>query len=262
MKKSGLVLFSAALVGLALSAKAAPALVMEGDGSAVGDRTYLSGVYTSEDHGMTVCQLGIADPLQIPSNSFVVRGLRWNLFYGSSFAMHGLDIGLSAFTRTEMSGVALQAANWVEGDMTGLQIGLLGNVVGGTAIGAQFGGIISWNRGPVTGFEMSPVNLNGSFDGVQLGLLNMNKGAARGLELGIANINLSELSGCSIGLLNCADTFAGAQFGLVNIVARSGRGVQFGVFNAAESYEGLQIGLLNVIGNATIPVLPLVNGNF
>ena len=54
----------------------------------------------------------------------------------------------------------------------------------------------------------------------------------------------------------------GLQFGLVNVAGDSGSGLQLGLFNGAPKFSGIQIGVLNVIGNAALPVLPVVNGNF
>ncbi len=241
MNKTGLVLLSAALVGVTASAK---------------------DLYSSEDHPRTPVQVGLAAPIQYPGERWNVSAFRLNLLFGASHDMTGLDLGLVGFCRQNMTGLSVHAFNWVDSDLAGVQIGALGNVTGGNAAGLQIGGFLNREAGLFAGFQTALVNHDGSFWGLQLAGLNWNKSVGYGLQLGVGNVNVGDFRGWSVGALNISDSMTGLQLGVVNVASASACGVQIGVFNAASSLDGVQIGVLNVIADAAIPVLPVVNGNF
>ncbi len=241
MKKLLFALVSAGFVGMSASAK---------------------DLYSAEAHSVTPCQLSLAAPLQTPGSSWSVRGFRGNLFYGASYGVTGFDLGLVGFCRDDLTGLSIQAANWVDGDFKGVEISALGNVVGNDATGFRLAGLLNYGKGAFTGLQLASLNWNGSFAGAQFGALNWNKGLSVGFQAGVANVDVSEFNGWSVGALNIADKMTGLQAGVLNLASVSGRGVQIGVVNAATTFTGVQIGVLNVIGDATIPVFPVVNGNF
>ncbi len=243
MKKIGFAVLSAALAGCAAVAK-------DND------------LYSTETHTSTPLQVGIADPLQLPSSSCNVYGLRWNLFYDASFGVYGLDLGLVGLCRDKMAGLAVQAVNWVDGAFCGLQFGGVFNVVNGDSSGAQFGGVLNSDRGSFWGFQSAAVNNVGSLFGVQLGCVNWDRSLSQGLQVGAVNADLNEFDGCSVGLINTADSFTGFQFGCINVIATAGSGFQLGVVNAADVFTGVQIGALNLLGNAVVPVMPFFNCRF
>lgn len=243
MKKIGYAVLSAALVTCAAVAK---------------DKDLTN----TEAHSTTPLQIGIADPIQYPRSNCIVEGLRLNMFYGASFAVYGVDLGLVGVCRDKMTGAALQAANWVDNDFCGAQAGLLFNVVNGDTTGVQFGLLLNNDRGSVWGVQAASLNVAGSLFGVQGGFINWDKSLSQGFQLGLVNIDLNEFDGCSASLVNYADSFTGLQLGLLNVVSKDGSGVQFGLLNAADTFSGVQLGLLNLIGNAPVPVLPFINGNF
>ncbi|MGN0854370.1 MAG: LA_2272 family surface repeat-containing protein [Kiritimatiellia bacterium] len=246
MNKSSLVLASVLLIGSA-SAK---------------EVVYGRDLYSPETHPVTPVVISLADPVQLPRSNYNVTGFRWDIFYGNNFTVTGFDFGLVGHVDGSFTGLALTAASWVEGDATGAELGLLDNVVRGNAVGFQGAGLVNYNHGSLAGFQFALVNIDGTFNGVQFGGLNWDKGVCYGLQLGFANVAVSEFHGWSVGPMNYAERMAGLQFGLVNVVGEMGRGLQIGLFNGAPKYSGIQIGLLNVIGNAAVPVLPVVNGNF
>lgn len=113
---------------------------------------------------------------------------------------------------TSVEGIRLNAFYAVNQDLTGVDLGLI-----------------------------VPVNVvEGNFQGVQLGAVNLNRRRSKGLQIGLVNR------------------------------ARTVRGVQFGAVNMARTLDGLQIGLVNLKSRtrkpfpATIPspVVPLVNWSF
>ena len=218
--------------------------------------------YGEVDHPVTPFTFAVADPIQLPFDNWKTYGLRLNLFVGNSFSVRGLDLGLVGMTANDFSGAAFGAANWVEGDMYGVQLSAIGNVVNGYTCGVQASGIVNYNQGAFTGLQMSLINFDGVFHGCQFGLLDWNRGVCYGLEIGGVNVNDSELHGWTLGCINYSARLYGTQIGAVNVVQEKGRGLQLGVFNAATEFQGVQVGILNIIGNGALPIFPVINANF
>lgn len=219
-------------------------------------------LYSSEEHPGTPLEICLADPISLPQSNWNVYGLRLNLLFGQSFGVYGVDLGFASRCRDKFVGLAAQSFNWTESDMTGVQLGALGNVVNGNATGLQLGGLGNSDHGVFKGLQVAAVNYVGTLTGAQLGVVNWNKSVSAGAQFGLANIDANEFHGLSLGALNYTGKLLGAQIGLINVVAESAHGVQFGVFNATPSLQGFQIGLLNVIGNGLLPIMPFVNGSF
>jgi len=218
--------------------------------------------YGDVDHPVTPLTIAFADPIQMPFNNWKTYGLRFNMFVGNSFSVRGLDLGLVGMTVNDFRGLAVGVANWVEGDMYGIQLAAIGNVVNGYTRALQMSGIINYNQSAFTGMQMSLINFNSAFMGLQFGLLNWNRGVCYGLEIGGVNVNDSELHGWTLGPINYSARLYGTQIGVVNVVPEKGRGLQLGVFNAATEFQGVQIGLLNIIGDGAVPIFPVINANF
>ncbi|MBR7180972.1 MAG: hypothetical protein IKD42_05105 [Kiritimatiellae bacterium] len=218
--------------------------------------------YGDVDHPVTPLTVAVADPVQFPFNNWKTYGLRLNIFDGRSFSVRGVDLGLVGMTQNDFRGVSACTANWVEGDMYGIQLGCLGNVVNGYTWALQASGIINYNQSAFSGLQMSLINFNSALFGFQAGLLNWDRGICYGLELGGVNVNDNEFHGWTVGAINYSERLFGTQIGLVNVVPGKGRGLQFGVFNAACAFQGVQIGLLNIIGDGAMPIFPVINANF
>ena len=246
MKKTSMVLVSMLLAG-AVSAEEA---------------VYGRDLYSAETHPMTPVVISLADPIQFPQDNYNVVGLRWDIFYGNNFTVTGLDFGLVGRVNDSFTGLALDAASWVEGDAVGAQLSGLANIVKGNATGLQIGSVVNYNHGVFTGAQAGLVNYDGTLAGLQLGGLNWDKGICYGLQVGAGNVSVNEVRGWSLGVMNYTERLTGLQLGVFNIAGEIGSGLQIGCFNGAPKFSGLQIGILNVIGNAAVPVLPFVNGNF
>ncbi len=263
MKKSSLVLMLTIFASLMATAK-------DLDGAKAKD------LYGTKEHPTTPVMISIASPIQLPmvggddlSYSVVNRSkychwlnLRWNLFYADCHEMVGIDLGMVARSVDKMSGFALESVSWVENNFTGAEIALMSNVVLGDALGFQLAGVGNYVNGAMKGAQIGLFNHNGTFEGFQTGLLNWDKGVCTAFEIGVGNVNTSELHGWSFGLVNYTERLYGLHLGLFNVVSDMGRGVQIGLLNGASKFQGVQIGLLNVIADSSLPVLPIVNGNF
>ncbi len=248
MKKLGFALVAAALAGAPAFSATEPSVAATPD--------------PAERFPRSPVQISLVDPVQLPSSDWDITALRVNLLYGVSHRMTGFDLGLVGLTREDMDGIALHAVNWVESNATGIQLGAVANVVGSDATGLQLGGVLNRNVGVFTGFQAALMNHNGSLLGAQISLLNWTKGTGYGFQLGLVNADVNDFRGGAFGLLNAAEAMSGVQFGVVNLAETFSGGVQLGVFNAATTMTGIQIGVLNLIGDAAVPVLPVVNGNF
>ena len=220
-------------------------------------------LYSSEEHPVTVAALALAAPIQLPPSNWDVRGVRFDLVYGDSHSVYGIDLGLVGHVGDAFSGIQLGGmVDWVEGDVYGLQLAGIANVAGGAHKGVQLASAVNVCRGEFYGVQFGGVNHNGTFYGWQTGVFNYDKGISWGLQLGLANSSINEWHGWSLGLVNYADRMSGFQLGAVNIAEKEGRGVQIGVFNAADKFNGVQIGVLNIIGKGEMPVMPVLNANF
>lgn len=210
----------------------------------------------------TPVEIAFAAPLQIPWWSCDVEGLRLNLISGRSRSVTGLDLGFFGAADEDFRGLAVDAAGLVGGNAYGASIAALGNAAIGNACGLMVAGAVNYVRGDFAGLQLAAANIDGSFIGCQLGVVNRNSGMATGCQLGLWNSNRTESSIWSLGAVNVDVKFAGVQIGLVNSVTENGSGLQIGVFNSAAKFSGCQIGLLNLLGNAEIPVLPVANFAF
>ena len=138
----------------------------------------------------TPVQLALWHPIQIFGEGVSVTGLRFSLISGANRDVKGLDLsGIVALTRGNQIGHQVSLYNGVDGDMSGWQVGVLANDVDGGVRGLQTAG--AYNRaGEAVGFQLaaalnrtkrmrglqiSLVNWTDELDGVQIGLLNINR---------------------------------------------------------------------------------------
>lgn len=218
-------------------------------------------IFNAEDHSVTPLSIGIASPIQLPGSEWRVWGLRFGGFYGSSHEVIGIDAGVCGNTTIGMTGIQLTGFNRVQGDVRGIQFGLVANSDRLDVRGVQ-AGTVNWDQGSLGGVQLGILNIDAAFYGVQLGFLNWDGGLSYGAQGGFVNVNVNEFTGASFGIVNKSDRMTGFQMGLVNLIDKVGSGLQLGLFNGAAKFEGVQIGLLNVIQNSTLPIMPFLNANF
>lgn len=219
-------------------------------------------VYTDDEHPITPFTFAFASPLQVMPKNWDVYGLRLDLFFGRSFAMRGLDLGLVGRTDGELIGLAINAFDWVESDVSAAQISAIANVVFGATEAFQVAGFANYNHSSFYGFQTALVNRNGNFDGMQLGVVNCDISLSHGFQIGVANLDFNEFGGISVGVVNNTPICTGLQIGFVNLVEDQMTGVQIGAFNGADKLSGVQIGLINSVRLGCLPVMPVLNANF
>ncbi|MBQ6473280.1 MAG: hypothetical protein IJJ33_14945 [Victivallales bacterium] len=167
--------------------------------------------------------VSLIQPVQYPDDSFDIRGLRLTLLGADHHNLYGVELG--------------GFANFVRGDLEGLQLGIAWNQVDSNALGVQFAAIANYAGKHLKGAQLA-VGAN-----IARGIVQEPN---RGLQLALVNIS---------------GDLAGVQFGVFNHAANI-RGCQIGVVNFAESMTGCQLGLANVITNGALPFMVLFNCNF
>lgn len=173
-------------------------------------------------------QLSLWESVQIVDRERSVHGFRLVLPYGRNRDLEGADLGIVAR---------------LDGNLVGAQLSVAG-IIDGNVKGVQYNWLLSTAGGRVQGLQWSGVNMAGSYEGAQLGLLNYVESPSVGGRFAVANIALSEIHGADIGAVNYAARVDGVQIGLVNV---------------AEHLHGVQIGLVNVAPNGFLPVFVLFN---
>lgn len=171
--------------------------------------------------------LSIGGPVQFPPRDFDITGARVSVLYGQNRDVSGIDIGL--------------LGNITTGKFTGLAVaGLFNNTRGQSTItGLQFAGLTNINTQKISVY------------GIQAALgANYNSAEATvvGLQLALANMSaFTKVYGFQVGLYN---------------KAREVRGMQIGLINSAQNLKGIQIGLLNFHNEGFFVVSPFLNIGF
>ncbi len=109
----------------------------------------------------------------------------------------------------------------------------------------------------VSGLDIGLVNHTTDISrGVQHGLVGI-AGSFQGIQVHVVNISKGKFEGWQMGHVNVSDTFRGFQMGLVNTSGEA-EGFQLSLVNYARRLTGLQIGLLNINKEGgMVPVFPL-----
>lgn len=168
----------------------------------------------------------ILPPIQFPPSDWDVTGLRISALWGQHRDVSGIDVGvLGNRTTGKFKGLAIAGGvNWTQGEtiITGLQFAGLAN--------------INTQKTTVVGFQLAAVNYMSAASSVS------------GFQLGLANISPhTNVYGVQAGIYNTANKVAGLQIGLVNV---------------AKNLYGLQIGLVNVHHQGLFKVCPFLNVGF
>jgi hypothetical protein len=138
----------------------------------------------------TPVQLALWNPIQVFGEGTSVTGLRLTGISGANRDVTGLDLlGLASRTRGDQTGLQLALYDEVGGDLTGWQIGAFATDVDGRARGLQSaalynhagegvgvqlaGGLNRTER--MRGLQIALVNWTDDLDGVQIGLVNINR---------------------------------------------------------------------------------------
>lgn len=215
-----------------------------------------------------------------PNNTQSTNHLSFNLFWGLSGGLAGLELGL--------------LGNTLLGDMYGLQVAGLVNTVNGKGIGIQCAGLANSTRGEFLGLQVAGLsNITAGLRGIQVsGLSNITK-EAQGIQIaglgniastmqgaqfgGIYNLSNGKMMGLQVagilnmawnsqyaaqfagianysstaqvqaaGILNVADTVQGVQVALINVGKRV-QGIQVGLINVVDSLQGVTLGLINIV---------------
>jgi len=132
-----------------------------------------NGVMAQENNsaGYTPFMLSIVDPLQLPPSDFDVGGLKISLLYGKCADFLGLDIGI---------------VSHATGDAEGLHVVGLANIIEGDSIGLHVSGA-NYVQGEFSGLQIGILNNCSHVDGLQIGVINITD-TAYGLQIGLINV--------------------------------------------------------------------------
>ena len=205
--------------------------------------------------------IGLAAPLQLPFMESDVYGLRFGGFLGFNNDVRGIDLGVTELCTADFIGLQGALFTWTEGDVYGLQVGALANVVNSKTVGVQ-AGCVNADWGEVTGLQLGLINYDVAFAGLQLGgIVNWDTSASYGMQVGLANCDQDEFRGWSAGLVNYSVKYTGFQLGCFNS-ADEVTGYQVGLVNACNKMRGVQVGLVNLICDGPLPVMVIANASF
>jgi hypothetical protein len=123
-------------------------------------------------------EIALFPPLQFPSRDFSVNGLRLSVF-GINRSLSGLDLGiLGNVTDQSFKGVAIAGLfnyNRVSAEIIGIQVAGIANINGTASklYGLQLG---LYNRVSVVyGLQIGLINVTHELHGIQIGLINFNE---------------------------------------------------------------------------------------
>jgi len=117
-------------------------------------------------------QISLVTPLQIFPEETPIAGFRYNLIYGRSVSVTGLDLGLANHTTGNFKGAQFGTVGLTDGNFVGWQDNAI-NVVRGDIEGLQLG-IVNY-AGYANGLQFGFVNYAVSMKGLQIGLVNIIK---------------------------------------------------------------------------------------
>ena len=179
-----------------------------------------------------------------------VNNLSWNIIWGVSAGLNGIEIGGIGNTETDfVRGVQLAGVfNMVGKTVEGIQISGLINIVGGEVRGLQIADFGNFNGDDTNGVQYAGFMnvVNGKFRGIQsAGFMNISNKGLKGIQLsGFGNYNGKQTKGVALaGFMNQTETLKGLAVGGFMNTAENNKGVQVaGFMNIAESSKGMQLG--------------------
>ena len=134
-------------------------------------------------------QFALADPAQWVDKDRSVAGLRFSILRGANRDVSGFDLSC-VVTRTlgSLRGLQIAAANEVDGDGAGVQIGVFASYVEGRFSGLQLSGVTA-RAGRGSGVQIAAVLSDATaWKGVQIALVNRAR-ELEGLQVGLLNFN-------------------------------------------------------------------------
>ncbi|MBX3234200.1 MAG: hypothetical protein KIT84_40305 [Labilithrix sp.] len=177
------------------------------------------------------------DPNDRDFNLGVIYPLATN--FGRPQVKTKFDWNLFSSRIGELDGFQLGGANVVGRDASGVQIGWIANVVGGTAAGWQVAPFVN-RAGALEGIQTAAlVNTAGRASGGQVALVNLS-GDLDGAQVGLVNVG-GHVRGATVGLVNVADSIDGVPVGLASITKDGGIHPRAWSSNASFANLGLKL---------------------
>ena len=132
------------------------------------------GAQAAEELPPAKLQLALIEGFQWVGQERSVTALRLSLLSGANRDVSGVDLaGVVARTYGSQRGLQLSLGSEVDGDLTGLQLGVFASYVGRELRGVQLGGLVTFAERGV-GLQLGLINRAQDLKGLQLGLVNFN----------------------------------------------------------------------------------------
>lgn len=213
----------------------------------------------------TFFEIGLIPPnVQLNTTDTCIEGLRINPLVGQNAALSGVDVGVGNMLDGNMKGVQLGllacqnegsttgvqlagAYSKSAGDMTGVQLGLFANDEAVTK-GVQLGGVVAISGGVVKGAQGSFLYARADDDvkGLAIAPGTLIGKGLQGVQLGLVSVVDAKVQGAQLGLLSYAGNVQGWQVGLAYQNSASAQGWVGGFWSSVDgSVTGLQTGALS-----------------
>ncbi len=224
----------------------------------------------------SLLQFGLWPSVQLVPKDRNVCGLRLDLLWGDNAEVGGLDVGLvnigGASKGIQLGGVNGLKSSGGSGSWGVQAAGVMNYMNKITYTGAQTAlGLNANMDSKITGLQLAAVNAGGNIDGIQIGIININKNmnlssVVSGIQVGAGNY-VDNMSGIQLAIVNSDEKMNGIQTGFVNSVGSSLSGIEIGFVNGPGdgwgeqlTVAGMQLGLLgNAAGHVTGMQIGLVN---
>jgi hypothetical protein len=203
-------------------------------------------------------------------NKNVINIFTFNLIGSYSAELHGLSLGMGpGIVREDVSGFQMNIfGNYIGGKVNGAQISAIGNITRGNITGAQLAYFFNIGKGNVEGTQVSNIfNISkGDFTGAQIsGIFNYNSRSVTGTQTScvfnhtgekvtglqlsaVYNYSGKNMTGSQIsGVFNyTGEKVEGVQIAGVANISGNTNGLQISTFNLASDFEGVQLGVINI----------------
>lgn len=160
----------------------------------------------------------------------------------AAFPAWAADTGVLKLSLWDKTAIATPANTQ---EITGIDFGIGSNSA--TVTGVQLDLLMAQTQYEMNGVSMAwIVSMANEVRGAQFAMLTKAE-TTQGVQLGLVNINRQSVTGVQFGFFNQAEYANGLQLGFVNY---------------AKTIDGLQVGILNIAENGWFPAMVIVNGRF
>jgi hypothetical protein len=192
----------------------------------------------------------------------LIFGLAITVFVTNSFSQQNNKkrnfICFTPTTANTINGLAIglwnRPATQSQQNFNGINLEILGCGWVTPFLGLDDAGYITQTKHNINGLSVGLTLLNGKVNGFAISLTINTTFYFNGVKIGLINVDLHSVNGIEVGLVNANDHHKGLGFGFYN-QANKTHGIQIGIINKTNALQGLQIGLINSNDSRTLPLI-------